>query len=101
MTELFGDGLLAVTTVDVPYVNLTDSLIVDSTRAGVASFGAVVDLSGTTIDCADIDIAISEAAGAAPILTDLDANRCGCGETTVECRALTAALEAPDPPESL
>ncbi|MBW2525025.1 MAG: hypothetical protein JRI23_12655, partial [Deltaproteobacteria bacterium] len=101
VTGLFGDGLLAMATVDVPYVTVRASLIVDTSRAGVASFGGSVDLGGTTIDCADIDIAVSELGGVTPMVTDLGANRCGCGATEVECRALSTGLEPPEPPESL
>jgi hypothetical protein len=102
VSGLFGDGLvglvlgvedsLAPTTIVV-----RSSAFEENARAGVATFGAAIALSGTRMACNAIDLARESFGGQEQALQDDGGNWCGCGDEAQVCQAVSSGLEPPDP----
>jgi hypothetical protein len=92
-----GDGIAAAFMTSATHVDVAASLVRASARAGVAAFGAVVDIAGTSIDCALFPLNGQALGGVAYELHDGGANHCGCGGDVIECKVLTTELTPPAP----
>lgn len=68
-----------------------------SARAGVASFGGNVELSGSEFECNAIDLDGEFLNGRGAEFADLGGNACGCGPQIRACAVLSSSLQAPDP----
>lgn len=89
-----GDGLTVFANDQPAAVSLTDALIINSVRAGIASFGATIEVAGSTLTCNGIDINIETLSAFEPSLFDGGGNSCGCTEE-VDCKATSSSLEPP------
>jgi hypothetical protein len=78
-------------------VSLSWVRIESSERAGIANFGAVVDLAGTTLQCNGFDLAGEDYEGSPSVVHDLGGNACGCPEATGACEMVSADLDPPAP----
>jgi len=95
----FGDGLMASLYGDVDAsVTITSSLIRNSARAGVSTFGATLQLKGGVLSCNKIDVDVesakrtSSSEAVAATLEDLGRNFCACTAVLSECHAQSASL---------
>jgi hypothetical protein len=96
----FGDGLAVATHPGWPAtVTMLDSFVGASSRAGIAAFGANVQLGRTTVECNPIDLDGEKNGGATFLLEDLGGNACGCDDTARPCRVLSSNLQPPGPIE--
>lgn len=94
----FGDGVLvAVETGADTLMVLTRSQIERSARAGVAAFGATIDMGATLVDCNAIDLNGESFQGRDFQFSDAGGNRCGCEAVRRDCTALSSGLNAPLP----
>jgi len=92
---LFGDGMVVVGDVAAGSATVIQSRIEDSTRAGVASFGASVSLESTRIQCAAFELAGEAFGTQAFAFDDRLNNLCGCPIANATCKVVTAGLEPP------
>lgn len=96
----FGDGVVALHYYDQPsIVTIAESLIAQSSRAGVATFGSDVTISSTRLDCNAIHLDSEPQAERSGEFEDDGNNVCGCDAVTVTCKALSSSLEPPEPPQ--
>jgi hypothetical protein len=96
----FGDGVVGLHYYAEPAVLvISESLVTQSARAGVAAFGSDVTLSSTRFDCNAIHLDSEPHAGRSSSFSDDGANVCGCGVDAVTCKALSSSIEPPDPPQ--
>ena len=91
----FGNGITVVSDQVAARLSLLDALVADNDLAGVASFGGIVDLAGTTIRCNDFAIAAEVNFAFEPETVDSGGNTCGCEQEAV-CKALSVGLEPPE-----
>lgn len=92
----FGDGIL-VSSSGLPASAVIDGVVVhDSQRAGIATFGAAVDLSGTLLECNAVPINAEDFDGATVSLRDHGGNVCSCDGTDQSCAAQSANLAPPE-----
>ena len=102
-TGLFGDGVIAavmktlVGGVHDASLRLDRCLIEGSTRAAVATFGALIELGGTQLECNTIAMNGEVIADQPFQLTDLGGNICGCDGQQTDCKVLSSGLWPPDP----
>jgi hypothetical protein len=73
-------------------------LIEDNVRAGIANFGATLELGESVLRCHDFDLDGEVVAEKQFVFHNLGGNVCGCPEATDTCKLVSAALE---PPEAL
>jgi hypothetical protein len=94
----FGDGIAVATH---PYwpasVAVVDSQVTHNDRAGIASFGAEIQLGRTVVNCNSIDLDGERNNGSEFTFEDAGGNACGCADATWACRVLSSNLQAPDP----
>lgn len=95
---VFGDGVTYLTLGAQASGRLEDVTVEDSARAGVASFGASVQLRAATIRCAPFPLTTEDLGGQTSVIEDLGDNRCGCPDATESCKSISAGLEPPTPP---
>ena len=79
-------------------VAVTDSRIESSDHAGIASFAATVEMTGTVLECNGIDLNGETHEGGPFAFLDHGRNRCGCREGTGACIALSVGLTPPRRP---
>jgi hypothetical protein len=95
---LFGDGIGIL---GVPVLGgratLTRTLVEDSARAGIANFGALVELGATRVICATIDVTGETVANTEAVFDDGGDNLCGCPEADMTCKVVNAGLQPPTP----
>ena len=89
----FGDGLLVWADQGPAWMDVNDSLIENSDRAGVANFGARVSLRNTSLRCQAFDL---DGELDAFTFEDNGNNSCGCPEASDPCLVVTTGLERPD-----
>jgi hypothetical protein len=99
--QTFGDGLMASShqrdgVVEPTSAIVGDSAIVNNSRAGVAVFGATIEVTGSQVQCNAIDLNRDSFAGLEGALIDAGGNQCGCDES-LPCKVLAAGLTPPDP----
>lgn len=93
--DLLGDGMMFLSDGIQTRANVTASRIEGNARAGVASFGAVVEIGSTALECNTIDIAAEPFAAFSSAFDDLGANHCGCGAAAEPCRSQSVNLQPP------
>lgn len=87
----YGDGVSALAQPG-PALLIGRELFIDGAkRAGMASFGASVELSGSTLSCNPIDLN-AEGGGT---FSDLGGNECGCEGEATACKLQTSTLAPP------
>jgi hypothetical protein len=96
--DVFGDGLVVSILYDDARGQLSNVLIDDNGRAGVASFGATVTLQDSALKCNPLDLTAGEEA-VATVFEDRGGNECGC-EQAAECRLVTTSVAPPQPVDS-
>lgn len=92
---LLGDGVVLVDADHSETSRLEGLRLETSERAGIASFGATLDLLGTRLDCNTIDLNGEIASH----FNDRGRNACGCDAETTPCVVQTVALDPPSPLE--
>jgi hypothetical protein len=93
---LFGDGIVAGGAPDLPgTMRLTGVRVEDVARAGVAAFGAPVDIGFSSVSCAEFDLAGEEQAGLPFSFDKLGDNICGCPDATELCQVESPGLAPP------
>jgi hypothetical protein len=93
----FGDGIVVHAIGGGSSAFLTGLTIEQSHRAGVATFGAFVEMGTTTLECNGIHLDGEPHEGQDGHLTDAGGNACGCAGVAVECKLLSSQLEPPAP----
>jgi hypothetical protein len=96
----FGDGIAVVANEPGARATIHASGVRASERAGIASFGAIVDLADTMLDCNLIQLVSQDYLGHAAQFEDGGGNTCSCSDVTEPCKALSADLEVPTPIEA-
>jgi hypothetical protein len=97
----FGDAVVTAigtyygTELALSDVVLRDMIIEGNARAGVATFGANVDIEGSWFDCNPIHINGEVFQDRPYVVADGGKNRCGCGAAIVPCKVLSSDLEPP------
>jgi hypothetical protein len=99
-TDLFGDGITVVTETLPASATLSATIVEDSARAGLATFGATLSLTASHIRCAEFALTIDAHAGFDPALDDRGGNLCGCPDASEACQAISAKLAPPEAPTS-
>jgi hypothetical protein len=94
---LFGDGVTAFGDYGSSSLTITDSLVADSIRAGIASFGATMAVGRTHVRCAAFALSGEPHLGKDFAFDDLGANGCGCPAADQACKAVSMGLQPPDP----
>ncbi|RLB65666.1 MAG: hypothetical protein DRI90_01375, partial [Deltaproteobacteria bacterium] len=97
----YGDGVLLIRDLASGSATLRGTLIENSARAAISSFGASISLTGLRLSCQSFDLAGEVAAvdGHDFLFDDLGGNACGCGPQLASCKVLSANLSPPDPLE--
>ncbi len=93
---LFGDGVISFGGASVV---LSHSQIVTSTRVGLGSWGATAAIANSALECNGIDLNLDPYEDVPGTIEDLGDNTCGCEGETWLCKALSAGITAPKPPE--
>ena len=94
----FGDGVIAMSEYAGPAsVSLMQSLVSGSARAGLASFGASMQLQQSELRCNTIQLTAQEYQAAPYQFDDHGGNHCGCGEVQEGCTLIAADLEPATP----
>jgi hypothetical protein len=93
--ELFGDGLLALSDMQLAHVTLTGVHVIDSARAAVSSFGATISLSGSSFVCQRFDFNGEPYFDFDHAFENLGGNLCGCPSADKTCKLVSAGLEPP------
>lgn len=94
-TNAFGDGI-TVLAFDASGA-ITNSLVADNARAGVASFGASTSVAGTHIRCAAFELNGEPYGGSDFEFVDGGGNSCGCPTADSACQLVSVGLEPPEP----
>ncbi len=93
----YGDGIVVVSSHGYATAAVTNSRITDSSRAGLANFGATVSLQNSAFACAAFALN-GEAYLDQPFVFDnWGGNGCGCPATAGSCKATSVGLVPPDP----
>ncbi len=93
---LFGDGIAVWTNETVADVTVSDSVVRDNARGGLAGFGGLLAVAGTTFSCNGIDL-VDGSGEAAVSFEDGGNNACGCPATQESCKQQSSTLEPPSP----
>ena len=103
----YGDSVTLMSFVGQPpaTIDISDSILADAARAGLANFGGSATARGSRIDCAAIDLdgepfeydlqLIASKQPNEPKFSDLGGNRCGCGATARSCQIKSTHLTPP------
>ena len=75
---------------------MTDSWIERAARAGVAVFGASVDVGTSLFECNLIHLDRENIDEMVGTFTDLGLNTCGCNGEQVACAAVSSSLVPPE-----
>jgi hypothetical protein len=95
---LFGDGIAVASEVGEAHAVVVASHIGGSERAGLAAFGALVELDASVLSCNAIQLARETHRDRPATFVDGGNNRCLCEDVESPCQALAAGLEPPQPP---
>lgn len=96
---LYGDGVLVFALGGDASARLQSSVVSETARAAVSSFGAYVTLSDVALTCQSLDLAGESFEGRAYQFEDLGNVGCGCPEAAGECRQLSIGIGPPAPLE--
>jgi hypothetical protein len=97
----FGDGIGAsATLLLIPGILPTTMQVTRATvegvpRAGISSFGALISVGQSLLDCNGIDLDGENLDGATFGFEDGGGNDCGCGQARVDCKVLTSNIAPP------
>jgi hypothetical protein len=97
----FGDGIVASAWVQFldelfpTSMQVTRATVTGNARAGIASFGASVEVGQSMVDCNTIHLDAERLEHLPAVFTDGGLNVCGCGAETITCKVLSANLEPP------
>jgi len=97
----FGDGVASQSLYGFNFetkVSIDSSIVEQSARAGLAAFGADIDLSRSLLRCNAIQLNHERSAGTDGRIMDGGGNTCSCDGVTTPCKALSSELS---PPEAL
>jgi hypothetical protein len=94
---LFGDGLSLWSTTTPARVVVEESEVAHAGRAGIASFGGLVEMRDTVLECNAIDLDAEVFADLQAEFVDRGANVCGCSGATRACVAQSSGLAPPMP----
>jgi len=94
---LFGDGIVAASLSVRSKAVVTHSLVEQSARAGVVSFGSDFSLGWTEIRCAPVALDGEEYQGWSFAFIDLGGNDCSCADAGATCKVLSDGLAPPEP----
>ena len=98
VSDAFGDGVIAMSESAGPAsVTLQQSVVSGSARAGLASFGASMQLQQSELRCNTIQLTAQDYQAASYQFEDQAGNQCGCGEVFADCKLIAADLEPPTP----
>lgn len=94
-----GDGVVVFPIEGGPAatVELGDSRVEGSARAGVASFGLPIALERSVLSCNAVDLDREALFGTPGSVEDRGGNVCGCADRLVACQTASLGLEAPSP----
>ncbi len=93
----FGDGLVVVSEGALASAAIAHSRIEDSHRAAITSFGALVTLADSRLQCQAVDLNGEDHLGFDFALRDDGGNSCGCPADDGPCHLMSVGLEPPDP----
>jgi len=93
----FGDGVVAIAGWIPSAAVVSTSRIEQNVRAGIASFGAHVDVGDTVLECNAIALNGEQSPDASFAFIDLGGNSCGCGADRFTCTVQTSNLAVPPP----
>ncbi|MBW2459110.1 MAG: hypothetical protein JRI68_31720 [Deltaproteobacteria bacterium] len=97
---LFGDGLAVLRTPSSDATAVVRRCVVaGSERAGIANFGASLQLDTTALSCNAIPLNGERAHNTDAKFDDLGNNDCGCGPQAEPCKAISAGVAPPAPLE--
>jgi hypothetical protein len=94
--DIFGDGVAVFSRVAPASITVTGASIQHSARAGLSSFGALVSLSDSHIQCAAFALAGETHEGIASEIVDGGGNSCGCPNADAACKAVSVGLAPPE-----
>ena len=94
----FGDGIAVLVQDQPASASIQATLVQNSARAAVSSFGGDVTLANSRLDCYLIPLD-GEQTTRPFSFEDLGDNWCGCGDVTETCAVRSSNLQPPEPPE--
>jgi hypothetical protein len=92
---VWGDGMAVASKALQASLDISDSRIADSGRAGVANFGGLATLRNVALECNAIHLDGEVLFGFEHQLEDLGGNACGCAGESVPCTLLSSHLAPP------
>jgi hypothetical protein len=98
MNGLFGDGIALASEPLSATAVLNGSLVAESSRAGLSSFGSHATVERTLFECNPVHLDGENHGSQAFAFEDLGNNECRCGDVVATCRVLTTNLTPPTPP---
>jgi len=94
----FGDGIAVVSSQpELGVLTIDHARVADNARAGLASFGGVVSMSGTVFECNTLDLVADTWQSYLPQLDDAGDNTCSCGQQVDACKAVSQEIVPPGP----
>ncbi|MBW2457300.1 MAG: hypothetical protein JRI68_22520 [Deltaproteobacteria bacterium] len=93
----FGDGIAAFRLSTPTVLAISECIVEQNARAGVATFGAVVSLGSSTLECNTIHLDGEAFESFVYDLSDGGGNACGCAGQEVTCAVLSSNLTPPNP----
>jgi hypothetical protein len=94
---LFGDGIGVLAETAETKAELHRTMVTESARAGLSSFGADVSLEALSLICNDIALDGEPHLGQDFVFVDLGDNLCGCPAATDTCKVVSTGLTPPEP----
>ncbi len=94
---LYGDGVSIVRRAAASSTAITNTLIADSSRAGLATFGAFVSLANSHLRCAAFELTGESHDSGDFEVVDSGGNLCGCPSSLDSCHLVSAGLDPPPP----
>ncbi len=95
--DVFGDGIAVFRHGADASAIITNMVVDDNARAGVASFGSVVSVAGTYVRCAAFALNGEHYASGDFEFVDGGGNSCGCPAVGEDCKVVSAGLQPPNP----
>jgi hypothetical protein len=92
---IYGDGMAVASKALQASLDISDSRIAESARAGVTAFGGHVSLQNVALDCNVIHLDGETLNGFDHQMKDLGGNTCGCAGEVVACSVQSSQLEPP------
>jgi hypothetical protein len=93
----YGDGVAVLSDSAPASATISNMRVEDSSRAGIANFGASVSIAGTHVQCAALMLDGEIYDGYSFVFEDRGGNTCGCPIANGICKSASAGLAPPDP----